>query len=159
MKVFWGRVQWKGSVRAKTEYFRSFPLRQNPEVQLREHEMRCSLYAQTLHTRLQNSQSSEPFSECTVSLSHKSAWRVAFFFSSSGWCVGCEGRSTVFLAAGDLSSVTVGARRDSRDSFFSCNVTAFSGMLQKVIVLCSCAMELHQKTSAQRTDALKVGIR
>ena len=145
----------------KTEYFRSFPLRQNPEVQHREHEMRCSLYTQTLHTRLQNSQSSdcEPFSECTVSLSHKSAWRVAFFFSSSSWSVGCEGRSTVFLAAGDLSSVTVGARRDSRDSFFSCNVTAFSGMLQKVIVLSSFAMELHQKTYAQRDDALKIGIR
>merc|ERR1719395_33536 len=110
--------------------------------------MKCS-YTQRLHTRLQNSQSCEPFSECTVSRSHEFAWRVAFFFSSSGCSVRCEGRSTVFSAAGDLSSVTVGARRDSRDSFFSCNVTAFSGMIQKVIILSSCAMELHQKTYAQ----------
>merc|ERR1712224_953463 len=45
--------------------------------------MKCS-YTQRLHTRLQNSQSCEPFSECTVSRSHEFAWRVAFFFSSSG---------------------------------------------------------------------------
>ena len=84
---------------------------------------------------------------------------LRFLFSSSGWSVRCEGRSTVFSAAGDLSSVTVGARRDSRDSFFSCNVTAFSGMIQKFIILSSFAMELHQKTYAQRDDALKIGIR
>merc|ERR1712216_61859 len=94
--------------------------------------MKCS-DTQTLHTRFQNSQSSdcEPFSECTGSRSHKFAWRVAFFFSSSGWCVGCEGRSTVFSAAGDLSSVTVGAPPRQQGFFLFLQRNCFFGHATK----------------------------